>query len=115
MVRTLGSTSGRSRSMWSRPRSSRAPVIGHREGDAQAVLAELLDVVGRVTVRSLGNSVNSLLKRLEAEQERAVEERQSGHVVRILLLEQGYPLSGGAGHLQGRPSADGPENGTVKT
>src|SRR3546814_10635335 len=44
---------------------------GHREGDAQPVLAALLDVVGRIALGGLGNTVDGLLELLETEQERA--------------------------------------------
>src|SRR6185369_390320 len=53
---------------------------GHRQGDPQAVIADLLDIIGGVAFRAgLGDPVQGALELVEAEQQRAVEERQTRH------------------------------------
>ena len=53
---------------------------GHRQGDAQLVFAELLDVVGRIAVAGdLVDPVEGPLEMFEAQEQRRVEQRQSRH------------------------------------
>ncbi len=57
------------------------PEAGDRQRDAQVVLGDLLDIVGRITVaRGLRHPVERSLEMLEAEQQWAIQSGQSRHV-----------------------------------
>src|SRR3546814_12964377 len=60
-------------------RKIRVGESGDRQGNAQPVVAELLDVVGRITVCRLGGAVDCLLALLGTEQVRALDEGQTRH------------------------------------
>src|SRR6266436_2693319 len=50
---------------------------GYREGDAQRVLAELLDIVGRISVaRNLADPIQRTFKMVEPQQQGRIEQRQ---------------------------------------
>src|SRR5271170_6071470 len=52
---------------------------GDRERDAQRILADLLDIIGGIAVgRGLGDAVERTLEMVEAQQQRRIEQRQTG-------------------------------------
>ena len=85
---------------------------GDGQRDAQAVLADLFVIVGRITVAAMfGDTVERALELVEAEQQRIVEHRQARHVVGTFRStpESGrHPLYGrNRGPLRGDGSPEG--------
>ena len=53
----------------------------HRQRNAQPVIADLFDVVGRVAIGILAHTVEHLFQMIEAKKQRGAEKRRSGHVI----------------------------------
>src|SRR6202023_955915 len=71
---------------------------GDREGDAQIVLAGLLDVVGRIAIGCcFADAVERTLEMIEAQQQWRVEERKTRHRTssgeRVQRAPSGHPSS----------------------
>src|SRR5262249_48245445 len=65
---------------------------GHRESDAKTlgelgIATEPLDVVGRITVGTLGDAVEHALDLVKSEQERTGKRRNSGHCCKVLVSD----------------------------
>ena len=53
----------------------------HRQRNAQPVIADLFDVVGRVAISILAHTIEHLFQMIEAKEQRRAEKRRSGHVI----------------------------------